>query len=83
MSTPVTPDPEIFRELREAVMPFGRYQGRRLIELPEPYVIWLRNRGFPGGRLGELLENIYVIKANGLEYLLRPSRKGGPGGGAH
>ena len=51
-------------------MPFGRYQGRRLIDLPEPYLVWFREKGFPKGRLGMLLATLYEIKANGLEPLL-------------
>jgi uncharacterized protein len=57
------------------VMPFGKYKGRYLSDLPEAYVIWFRNQGFPKGELGELLTEILDIKANGLEYLLREIRK--------
>jgi len=52
-------------------MPFGKYEGRLLIDLPEPYVVWFRNKGFPAGELGEMLSLLYEIKANGLEYLFR------------
>ncbi len=55
-------------------MPFGRYAGSRLIDLPEPYVVWFRNRGYPRGRLGVLLATLYEIKANGLEPLLASLR---------
>lgn len=58
-------------------MPFGRYAGTRLIDLPEPYVVWFRNKGFPRGRLGELLATVYEIKANGLEALLASLREPG------
>ncbi len=50
-------------------MPFGRYKGRVLIDLPEPYVVWFNNKGFPPGELGNLLTQLYDIKVNGLEYL--------------
>ncbi len=53
-------------------MPFGRFKGTRLIDLPEPYVVWFKQQGFPTGKLGERLALIYEIKANGLEKLLRP-----------
>ncbi len=53
-------------------MPFGKYEGTRLIELPEPYVVWFYNKGFPPGELGHLLAIVYEIKANGLEPLLKP-----------
>ena len=53
-------------------MPFGKYEGSRLIDLPEPYVVWFKQQGFPKGRLGEQMALIYEIKANGLEKLVRP-----------
>lgn len=53
-------------------MPFGRFKGRRLIDLPEPYVVWFKGQGFPEGLLGQRLALIYEIKANGLEKLIRP-----------
>ncbi len=56
-------------------MPFGRFKGLRLLELPEPYVVWFKNQGFPPGKLGERLAVIYEIKVNGLEPLLRPLLK--------
>lgn len=72
------PDPQMLVDLARMKMPFGRYRGRLLIDLPEPYVVWFRNQGFPRGRLGELLGLLYEIKANGLEDLVRPLRKGSP-----
>ena len=68
------PDSGFLIELIQTRMPFGKYQDRLLIDLPEPYVIWLRRKGFPNGKLGRQLETIYVIKANGLEHLLDPLR---------
>lgn len=53
-------------------MPFGRFKDRKLLDLPEPYVIWFKNEGFPKGQLGEQLATLYEIKVNGLEGLLRP-----------
>lgn len=53
-------------------MPFGKYQGRRLIELPEPYLVWFHQRGFPAGKLGQALALAYEVKLNGLESLLKP-----------
>ncbi len=61
-------------ELAEMRMPFGKYAGRRLIDLPEPYVVWFSQQGFPPGRLGEMLQSVYEIKVNGLEYLFEPLR---------
>lgn len=65
----LTPDPKLLLELAEARMPFGKHQGWLLIDLPEPYVVWFKQKGFPNGKLGKQLETIYVIKANGLEHL--------------
>ncbi len=59
-------------ELAAYRMPFGKYQGRKLIDLPEPYVVWFAQQGFPKGRLGKMLAIIYEIKVNGLEYLFDP-----------
>lgn len=53
-------------------MPFGKYAGRRLLELPEPYLVWFHRNGFPPGRLGEQLALVYEIKLNGLEGMWRP-----------
>jgi uncharacterized protein (DUF3820 family) len=68
------PNPSLLLELAAARMPFGKYSGRRLIDLPEPYVVWFHQQGFPRGRLGEMLATVYEIKANGLEYLFEPLR---------
>lgn len=54
-------------------MPFGKYQGRRLIDLPEPYLLWFARKGeFPQGRLGELMSITLAIKIEGLEGLIKP-----------
>ncbi len=73
--TPVSPDHRYLLKLAEARMPFGKYAGRRLVDLPEEYVIWFYRNGFPEGKLGELLQNVYEIKVNGLEYLFKPFKK--------
>ncbi len=70
----LTPDSKLLLELAQTRMPFGKYSGRLLIDLPEPYVVWFRQKGFPGGKLGQQLETVYVIKANGLEHLFNPFR---------
>jgi uncharacterized protein (DUF3820 family) len=70
------PDAGVLITLARTKMPFGRYEGRLLIDLPEPYVVWFAQRGFPPGSLGELLRMVYEIKVNGLEYLFKPLRAG-------
>lgn len=70
--TPVFPDPDSFLKLARAKMPFGRYAGCLLVDLPEPYVVWFAQKGFPEGELGEMLRAVYEIKVNGLEYLFKP-----------
>ena len=65
-------DPENLKKIANMKMPFGKYTGRTLIELPEPYLVWFARQGFPQGRLGELLQLTYEIKVNGLENLIYP-----------
>jgi len=59
-------------ELANAKMPFGKYAGRYLVDLPETYVLWFKGKGYPAGKLGEQLRAIEEIKTNGLESLLHP-----------
>lgn len=68
------PDPTILLELANTKMPFGKYAGRVLVDLPEPYLVWFSQKGFPKGKLGEQLQFLYEIKLNGLEGLLKPLR---------
>ncbi|MBQ0786491.1 MAG: DUF3820 family protein, partial [Oceanihabitans sp.] len=51
------------------------YEGRYLIDLPEHYVVWYHNKGFPKGKLGEMLETVYTLKLNGLEGLIKNIQK--------
>jgi len=69
------PDPRHLLKLAEAKMPFGKYAGTRLIDLPEHYVLWFSQKGFPEGELGDMLREVHEIKLNGLEYLFRPLKK--------
>ena len=62
---------EFLIKLAHTKMPFGKYEGRYLIELPEHYVVWYHNKGFPAGQLGQMLQLVYELKLNGLENLIR------------
>jgi uncharacterized protein len=73
---PVSPDPEKLWELAwYKMMPFGKYKDWYLSDLPESYLIWFANKGYPPGKLGNLLREVYEIKLNGLESLLRDLRE--------
>lgn len=65
------PDPNFLIQLANTKMPFGKYKGTFLINLPEHYLVWYRNKGFPKGTLGKLLESAFEIRRNGLEDLVR------------
>ena len=60
--------------LARARMPFGKYEGELLIDLPEGYLVWFQRQGFPRGKLGQQLESVLAIKSNGLMHLLAPLR---------
>jgi len=67
-------DPSQLLKLAKYRMPFGKYSNRLLIDLPEPYVVWFANKGFPKGELGKMMAIVHEIKVNGLEYLFDPLR---------
>lgn len=74
----MTPDAfsrQALLELAHYRMPFGKYKGRYLTDLPLPYLVWFRQRGFPEGKLGRLLESTLAVKENGLEGLISRIRK--------
>ncbi|MEH6304762.1 DUF3820 family protein [Olivibacter sp. CPCC 100613] len=66
------PDKEILKALVVYKMPYGKYKDWPISRLPERYLIWFHNQGFPKGKLGTLLATMYEIKLNGLEHLLTP-----------
>ncbi|MCF8060632.1 MAG: DUF3820 family protein [Bacteriovoracaceae bacterium] len=66
-----TPNSNSLMKLKNLPMPYGKYKGLKLIDLPEPYVIWLYENNLPKGELGQLLSELYEIKVNGLESLIR------------
>lgn len=65
------PNQQFLIKLAHTKMPYGKYEGRYLIDLPEYYVVWYHNKGFPKGKLGDMLQQVYELKINGLEYLIR------------
>ncbi len=58
-------------ELLFAKMPYGKYKGRFLLDIPEHYLVWYHQKGFPKGKLGEQLSIMYEVKLNGLEGMLK------------
>lgn len=70
------PDAQLLLQLVEMRMPFGKYKGTLLCNLPVSYLEWFQRKGFPEGKLGMLLQTMYEIKLNGLEYLLQPLKNG-------
>ena len=69
------PDRAYLLKLARTRMPFGKYAGTLLVDLPEPYLVWFRQQGFPEGELGAMLQCMYEVKLNGLEYLFDPLRR--------
>lgn len=63
-------------ELAHYRMPFGKYKGKYLVELPEAYFVWFRQKGFPEGKLGRLLQEMHEIKINGLEPMIYKVQRG-------
>jgi uncharacterized protein (DUF3820 family) len=64
--------PESLDKLVQWRMPFGKYEGRFISDLPGHYLAWFAREGFPSGELGELLELMYTIDHNALRHLLTP-----------
>ena len=76
METPNQWNSNLLLEIVKTPMPFGKYKGTLLCNLPDSYLEWfLRKEGFPKGKLGQLMATVYEIKLNGLEYLLEPLKR--------
>ena len=67
--------PEDLQRLVDMEMPFGKYQGRVIADLPGDYLNWFAREGFPRGELGRLLALMYEIDHNDLRSLLLPLRR--------
>jgi hypothetical protein len=74
----IQPDKHKLLELAHYRMPFGKYKGKYLVNLPEAYLIWFQQKGFPEGKLGELLRSMLEIKINNLEFIIRKIQKDFP-----
>ena len=68
-------DKQILIDLSKMKMPYGKYKGRYLIDLPEYYIVWYKNNGFSSGKLGEQLELVFELQLNGLENIVREIKK--------
>ncbi len=68
-------DSTILTSLTGMKMPFGKFKGRLICDLPIEYLEWFARKGFPPGKMGMLLSTLYEIKLNGLEFLLDPLKK--------
>ncbi|MFC6269665.1 DUF3820 family protein [Frigoriflavimonas asaccharolytica] len=68
--------PEILEEIMVTKMPFGKYKGTLLINLPDFYLEWFQRKGMPPGKLRMQMATVYEIKLNGLMDLVRPLMKG-------
>lgn len=67
--------PENLARLLTVSMPFGKYKGRLIADLPGNYLNWFAREGFPRGELGKLLALMHEIDHNGLGHLLDPLRR--------
>ncbi len=68
-------NPEDLEKLVTRRMPFGKYEGRLIADLPGPYLNWFAREGFPNGEIGQLLHLMHEIDHNGLSSLLDPLRR--------
>ena len=62
-------------ELAKYKMPFGKYKDQYLVDIPEYYYTWFKQKGFPKGKLGSMMQQMYDIKINGLEELIYTIRR--------
>lgn len=77
MDSPEVPagDARFITAITSMKMPFGKYKGTVLCDLPVSYLEWFARKGFPPGKIGMLLSTVYEIKINGLDHLLQPLRR--------
>ncbi|WP_317163612.1 DUF3820 family protein [Mucilaginibacter aquatilis] len=68
---PIQPDYKVLIDIVKMPMPFGKYKGTLLCDLPVSYLEWMHSKGMPAGKLGMMLSTVYEIKINGLTSLLQ------------
>ena len=68
-------DQQFLIDFSRAKMPFGKYKGTFLIDLPEHYIVWYHSKGFPKGKLGQQMGLVYELQLNGLEEIIRKIRR--------
>ncbi|RPD96468.1 hypothetical protein EGM88_08855 [Aureibaculum marinum] len=68
-------DKQFLIDLSNTKMPYGKFKGIDLIDLPEHYIVWYHAKGFPKGKLGLMLGLVYELKLNGLEHLVREIKR--------
>ncbi len=68
------PDKQFLIDTANMKMPFGKYKGTYLIDIPDYYLVWYKNKGFPAGKLGKMMALVYELQLNGLESILRKIR---------
>lgn len=66
----IRPDPQVLIDIVNTKMPFGKYKGTFISDMPVHYLEWLKNKGLPPGKLGMMLSSVYEIKINGLTTIL-------------
>jgi uncharacterized protein (DUF3820 family) len=69
------PNPKHLEELAFAKMHFGKFKGSYLSDLPEAYLIWFKQKGFPPNKLGNQMQEVLELKVNGLEEILWKIRR--------
>ncbi len=67
-------DPKHLETLATYKMPFGKFKDQYLLDIPEAYYVWFQKKGWPEGKLGRLMQEVFEIKINGLEPILRKLR---------
>lgn len=66
----IKPDSSVLVEIVQTKMPFGKYKGTLISDIPVSYLEWMHSKGFPPGKLGMMLATVYEIKTNGLTEIL-------------